>query len=248
MGSKKEDATEEILNFAKSQGITLAGVADLNLLKDLPSFGGLRISDFERAISMAIALPSIAIEEISSDDPGILYAWSYKTANAFLDETALKVAAYIRAKGFKSQVIPASLRIDLQKQIGHVSHKAIAWAAGLGWIGRNGLLINPEFGSRIRLVTVLTDMPLKAGGPIENRCGDCRLCVQLCPSQALNYVPFNTRPATREEIFNPSKCAARLSKNKENFMKNPAIADVAVAICGYCIKVCPYGKANPKRL
>jgi epoxyqueuosine reductase QueG len=234
--------TKEILEYAKSMGATLAGVADLRRLKGLPLYGGLSLDKFKYAISIAIALPSEAVEMITADDPGMLYAHAYRTINEALDSIAAKVSAEICREGHRALVIPASMRVEQAQQAGHASHKAFAWAAGLGWIGRNAMLTNPDFGSRVRLVTVLTDMPLIAGKPMPNKCGVCRLCVLSCPAKAFTYVPFEVRPSCREEIFNPDRCFEKLLTNKEVLISKHHMVDHAVHICGVCIKVCPYGK------
>ena len=81
--------------------------------------------------------------------------------NFFLDRGALLVADRIQKSGFRSLAVAASQIVDWDKQRAHLSHKHVGRAAGLGWFGRNNLLVNPELGSRFRLVTVLTDMPLE---------------------------------------------------------------------------------------
>ena len=59
-----------------------------------------------------------------------------------------------------------------------------ATSAGLGWIGKNGLLISPDHGPRLSLATVLTDARLRPDEPIEHcLCGECMLCIEHCPSQ-----------------------------------------------------------------
>ena len=246
MPIKLEYQTKEILSTAISVGASLAGIADLKLLKDLPVYGGLSLDKFRYAVSVAVALPSYAIEMIREDDPGMLYAHAYRTANLALDSITLKIAAKIFGRGYHALAIPASMRVDQKEHLGHVSHKAFAWAAGLGWIGRNGLLINPIYGSRIRLATVLTDMPLKPGKPMDNGCGECRLCVLICPSKALKYSKFKVRPRSREEIFEASKCYQRLAKNREMLAQRHKMVEHAVTICGMCIKVCPIGKRKAK--
>ena len=61
-----------------------------------------------------------------------------------------------------------------------------ATSAGIGWVGKNGLLISPEHGPRLSLATVLTDAPLAADAPVEaSRCGACTLCRDHCPSGAI---------------------------------------------------------------
>ncbi len=247
MSGNAENYTEEVLSLAKSAGATLAGVADLSTLRDLPVYGGISLKDYGYAISMAVALPEDAVALIHPDNPGILYSHAYLVANTLIDSITLRLAGWISSKGFSSLVIPASMRADPSKEAGHASHKAFACAAGLGWIGRNGLLVTPAHGPRVRLGTVLTDMPLKAGRAMGNQCGKCRACVELCPSGALKYAEFDLRPAAREEIFDPHKCSARLAKNKEALAQKPHQAAYAATVCGMCIKVCPVGKVPSGR-
>jgi epoxyqueuosine reductase len=239
---KIKTETREILSYARSMGATLAGVADLKLLKDLPVYGGLSLDKFKHAISIAIALPSEAVEMITNDDPGMLYAHAYRASNFLLDSIAMKVAAELSRRGYRSLVIPASMRVLQAEAAAHASHKAFAWAAGMGWIGRNAMLTNPQFGSKLRFATVLTDMPLSPGKPVPNGCGVCRLCVVSCPARAFKYVPFEVRPSSREEIFDADKCYAYLLKCKEVLAKKHHMHEHAIPICGVCIRVCPIGK------
>ena len=227
-----------------SAGASLAGTASLETLRDLPSYGGVDLSCYRSAVSYCVALPDSAVDLITERDPGNLYAWAYKTANLLLDQIGIRLAGAVSELGGKALTIPSSLRIDPEREVGNVSHKAFALAAGLGWIGRNGLFIAPKFGPRVRLGTVLTDLPLRSGTPMENRCGDCRACIDSCPSKALTYAEFKFRPKSREEIFDPKKCFSRLSAMKELISKRPGMADYAVTVCGVCIKVCPYGSTK----
>ncbi|MGQ9759981.1 MAG: 4Fe-4S double cluster binding domain-containing protein [Candidatus Methanomethylicaceae archaeon] len=235
--------TEEILSLARSAGAAVAGIADLSLLQNLPVCGDFSLNDFKYAVAIAVPLPNIAVDLIHLEDPGVLYAHAYHVANTLIDSITLRLSGYISGRGFSSLVVPASLTIDPLKEVGHVSHKAFACTAGIGWIGRNGLLINPIYGPRVRLGTVLTDMPLQPGKPMENQCGRCRLCVESCPTRALKFSDFKLHPATRDEIFDPQKCASRLNKFKEAFIKRPHQAAYAAPVCGMCIKVCPIGNA-----
>jgi epoxyqueuosine reductase QueG len=98
----------------------------------------------------------------------------------------------------------------------------IALRAGIGWIGRNNLLVHPEYGSKIRLATVLTDMPLESGKPVEKDCGDCKKCVEICPVSAISE--------TYKE-WNKQACLEKL----KYFAK---AHNVGQYICGLCVKVC----------
>lgn len=68
---------------------------------------------------------------------------------------------------------------------GPVSERFFAMQAGLGWIGRNGLLIRPGKGSYCFLASILTTLELPISTPMGNHCGNCHRCEQACPTQAL---------------------------------------------------------------
>ena len=74
-----------------------------------------------------------------------------------------------------------------------ISDKQWARRAGLGWIGRNTLLVNPSLGSYCNIGELVTPSPADSyDTPIENRCGDCRACVAACPNHALNESRANS--------------------------------------------------------
>ncbi len=117
------------------------------------------------------------------------------------------------------------------------THKVAATSAGLGWIGKNGLLISPEFGPRLSLATVLTDAPLEAGTPMEfSKCGDCRLCLEFCPSEAI-VGGYWSRKEPFVELVRKEKCASH-KKNAKALDGKPN--------CGLCINICPYGRKKGK--
>jgi epoxyqueuosine reductase QueG len=118
--------------------------------------------------------------------------------------------------------IAASQIVDWANQRAHVSHKHVGRAAGLGWFGRNNLLVNPELGSRFRLVTVLTDMPLEPDVPLDRDCRTCRACADACPAGAIK--------ATREE-FDHKACYETLKDFR-------AKGYTTQFICGICVRDC----------
>lgn len=74
-----------------------------------------------------------------------------------------------------------------------ISDKQWARRAGLGWIGRNTLLVNPVLGSYCNIGELVTPSPADSyDTPIENRCGDCRACVAACPNHALSESRANS--------------------------------------------------------
>jgi len=118
--------------------------------------------------------------------------------------------------------MPASQILDWQNQKAHLSHKKIGYLAGLGWIGRNNLLVNRKLGSQFRLASILTDMPLKKDKPLKLDCGSCRLCLAVCPAQAI-------KESARD--FDHHKCFEKL----QEFQKQKLVDQY---ICGICVKVC----------
>lgn len=233
--------TQELFSVAESAGACVVGIADLSLLKEL-QIQVIPIDRFKYGVSIGVPLPNVAIDMIEPENPGMLYAHAYHVANALIDSISLRIAGWIMSNGYSALIVPASLRIDLTRQIGHLSHKAIACASGIGWIGRNGLLINPIYGPRLRLGTVLTDMPLQPGKPMKNQCGECRICIDSCPSKALKYSNFEYYPTKREEIIDLEKCSARLDAMKSLLSKQSQV--YAATVCGMCIKVCPIGRGT----
>jgi epoxyqueuosine reductase len=220
-------------------GADLVGVADVGPLKALQTDPVDLLDPFIRAVAIAVQLPT-AVFEMISDRPTALYGEIYLTANRLLDEIALRAATLLQRDGYLSLPIPASLLMDKINFHANISHKAVARMAGLGWQGKNLLLITPQFGSRVRLVTVLTTAPLDIDGPINNRCGECMACRNACPVGAIKGISTADHYQDRDEALYFSKCADKLTKD---FAQLP---DIGKSICGICINACPYGKKMKK--
>lgn len=211
--------------FCQNLGIDLFGVADISKIKDDFTLSKKVLEKFDRAVCLGIRLSESILEEIS-DAPTRLYFHHYRTVNAFLDQVALKVCNYIQKKGFFALPIPASQILDWQNQKAHLSHKKMGVLAGLGWIGRNNLLANKELGSQFRLVSILSNMLLKVDKPLKQDCGDCSLCIRVCPCGAIKDNPLD---------FDHVKCFEKLKEFQRQRL-------VDQYICGICVKVCKGGK------
>ena len=113
------------------------------------------------------------------------------------------------------------------------AHKIAATSSGIGWIGKNGLLINRQFGPRLSFATVLTDARLRADAPTEfSECGDCTMCVDHCPSGAITGEVWSRyEPYVR--LINTDKCNSH-KKTTKGFSDKPN--------CGLCITICPFGR------
>ena len=207
--------------MSRQLGADIFGVADISDLKQEFLLSPPVTKDLNRGISLGVRLLDSVLEEIQ-DKPTKLYYHHYRQVNFFLDRLAFKLASFIQSEGFLSLPVPASQVMDWEKQKGHLSHKKIACAAGLGWLGRNNLLVNPDFGSRIRLVTILTNMPLSYAQPLNRDCGDCKACISACPAGAIKENP---------EDFDWVQCFEQLRA----FTKMRLVGQY---ICGVCVKAC----------
>ena len=220
--STKEEHYRELKDFASGLGFSLFGVAPLPDLEELSfDLSPTTIRNLTTGIALGVQLSDGVLEDIT-DHPTRLYLHHYRQTNYFLDRNAWELARLIEEMGGTALAIAASQTIDWINQRGHLSHKEVARRAGVGWIGRNNLLVTPEYGSRIRLVTILTDLPLLPDHPLEKDCGDCRKCVELCPAGAIAEDPSE---------FDHIKCYEQLGRFKKGL-------NLGHYICGVCVKAC----------
>jgi epoxyqueuosine reductase len=229
----KKNNAEQLQQEAKSLGMDLFGVASIeDLKKGFMHIDSSVVKGFNAAVSMGVRLLKPVLDDIK-DKPTPLYLHHYRQVNYLLDRAALSVSRKIQDGGYQALPIAASQVIDWENQKGHVSHKAIAVAAGHGWIGRNNLLIHPHYGAQVRLVSVLTDYPLMTNAPLKESCGKCRVCISVCPAHAIH-----------EDLaqFNHKGCFEMLRGFKTK-------ANIGHYICGICVKACsgPQNRSTPRK-
>ncbi|MBS3820029.1 epoxyqueuosine reductase [bacterium] len=212
---------QKLEKWAYELEFSLFGAADIRSIKEEFNLSQ-RVKDkFDRALSLGKRLLDSVIDDII-DHPTPLYFHHYRQVNYFLDRAAFQLASRIQDQGYQALPIAASQTIDWENQQGHVSHKKIGELAGLGWIGRHNLLVNPKMGSRFRLVSVLTDIPLPPDEPLGFGCGECRECLDSCPARAIGE---------KLQDFDHRGCFEKLKEFKK-------IRYVGQYICGVCVKAC----------
>jgi epoxyqueuosine reductase len=229
----------DLRTLALSLGADYFGVADLSSAHDfILAQGGERVARYPRAVTIGMRLQDSLVDLLPDDDKAaaILYKHnSYDVVNIALDQIALRVANTLQRAGFDAFPIPASKRTDDEHISGIFSQKLAAHLAGLGWIGKSCLLITPEHGPRVRWVTILTDAPLyPTGSPMEQQCGKCTACVDICPQHAFTGRSFD-RNEPREARYDAASCD-RYFKELEKTR--------GVAVCGLCLWVCPHGRKS----
>ncbi len=176
-------------------------------------------------ISIGIALQKAVLESIVNR-PNDIYKTHYQATNTQLDNITWHLSARLSGAGFNALPIPASKVVQRYPLIAHVSHREIAYRAGLGWRGKNNLLINGKYGSHLRLTTVLTDFKLNPDKITTADCGKCKACLRKCPVQAIGDSP---------EEFDLEKCREQVTRfSREN--------NYGHLICGLCINSCPARK------
>ena len=227
--------TEDIKKVATFFGASLVGVCELDrrwlyshYYNPPDEYAPLEMpEEYKYAIAIAIEMDYEAIKS-SPAQPGAAATGFGYSMMAF---TAGLLAQFIRDLGYKA--IPSGN--DTACSI------PIAIDAGLGELARNGFLITPEFGPRVRLCKVFTDLPLLSDKPIEfgvwDFCHKCQKCADHCPSRAIMY----GKPT--QEINNIS--------NREGLLRWPVNAEKCLrfweangADCANCIRVCPFNKPS----
>lgn len=212
----------ELTSYALGMGARAFGVADLEKLKNehVELLAGIP-GDYSAAVVIGISLQKSVLEGIEKE-PTPLYFHNYRQVNYQLDRVALMIADMLQEQGFAALAVPASQIVSRDPMRGHVSHRLLGCAAGLGFIGRSGLLVHPEYGAQMRYVSVLTDAPLQVDEPLSLDCGNCRRCVAKCPAGAISETV---------DDFDLDACYAKLTE----FTRLPFIGQ---HICGVCVKHC----------
>ena len=230
MTYKKEGLQEEIENTLLGSGATIVGFAHMG--NTALSFG----SNITGGISIAAALDPGIIKEIK-EGPTIRYFNEYRRANKLLSRLGNIAAGLLEQSGFRTVKLEPTEDItgftDLSSPL---PHKTVATRAGMGWIGKTALLVTRQFGSAVRLNSVLTDMEFEAStGPVTiSECGECNICVEECPAGAANGKEWNTK-RPRDDFFNAFKCHDTAKARSDK-------AGIDSTICGRCIVVCPWTK------
>jgi len=118
-----------------------------------------------------------------------------------------------------------------------LAERSLAVRAGLGFIGKNHMLINPEIGSKILLGEIITDLQLSEDKPLEQSCVNCENCLSACPAGALDA----------EGNFDASKCISYLTIEYNGEIADNLAGPINDRLfgCDNCVDVCPFEKNIP---
>ena len=178
---------------------------------------------FDRAILFCMVLSKKYVADFLSGKP---FDWNndeYLYKEKKVEDLADWIAGYIQRKGFRAHsqsdgsnkksgyIEQAYIDPEMTQGISILPQKAIARASGLGFIGKNNLLVTEEYGSAITMCSVLTDAPITPENfpIIESKCGKCNVCVEKCDANALLGNEW-TASRSRDDLVDVSKCNCAL--------------------------------------
>jgi len=231
--------TRDIKRAARFFGASLVGVCELDRdwlysaafpLRDARSMPNDLPEEYRFAVALAVEMDYDAVRCSPAGPSSAATGLGYSKM-AF---TSGLLAHHIRGLGYKAVASGNDTACSIP----------IAIDAGLGELARNGLLITPAFGPRVRLAKVLTDLPLVADRPIEfgvwDFCLKCEKCADKCPSGSIAH-------------GSPTDAPNNIS-NREGVLRWPINAETCLAFwaangtdCANCIRTCPFNKP-PGRL
>ena len=188
-------------------GADLVGYANLKRIENAP---------FQTGLIIAIYQPVIGTPEETQ----------HEYVRGRLGDILQTGADFLKAEGYETF-------LQGSKEHRILPHKTIATLSGLGWIGKNNLLITPEFGPAVRLASLFTNAPLPSGEPIlESRCGNCTACVDACPGKALKGVLWKAGMSL-EEILNVDVCRETRNGIWSTWDKPYGLSENCIAACPY---------------
>ncbi len=220
---------DEILKILKENGADLVGYCSLNKLPFLIEKG------FVSGISIIVSLNSKIIKNINGG-PTLEYYDEYIKVNKKLNYLSKLASDYLNSKNIKTDYWGATDdRVDGETLSTEVPHMTIATLSGIGWVGKCDLLVTKQFGSAIRLTSVLTNYNfINYNKSItDSNCNNCENCVKSCPANASKGINWY-QGLHRDDFFDPFLCnktSRKIAKEKLN---------INTAFCSKCIVVCPF--------
>ena len=215
---------DELFDLLQAKGARLMGVADLR---------GVVSGELTTGVSVAVPVPKEIVWDLQTA-PTLAYYEAYHSLNAQLNQIVSAGVALLQERGFHAVANTTDTVKTDENWRSPLPHKTVAVYAGLGWIGKNCLLITERYGGAVRLSSLLTDAPLPFDAPVEkSRCGGCSACVERCPAKAFTGATW-TPGIEREKLFDWKRCYP------EQLRRMKQATGIETDLCGLCFAVCPY--------
>lgn len=179
-------------------------------------------------------------EQLTPDnytEPG--FEQGIQTAKGRLETVADEIEQILQKHRVKYCIPPVAQENETELRA-LFSFKTAAAQAGIGWFGKNDVIITERYGPRVRLSAILIDEIFAYGQPITvGRCpDDCTKCIDICPCKALKNQQW-TIGKDRSEIIDYQKC----NRMRSAFIKKLGRKNA----CGLCLAACPFGTPGQKR-
>lgn len=249
--------TNKIKKAAKFYGASLVGIADVNK-KWIYKTGFVRPASTSEAESREAIRKGDTSDSILESPINLPEGINKVIVMAIeMDETAISTApaqpaSAAAAVGYSRMAFAIACLGEFIRNLGYRAIQCgndtalsipLAVDAGLGALGRNGLLLTPEYGSRVRICKVFTDMPLIADylnlnfiKKIENFCRTCFKCAEACETDAITKEREPSfKPATISNNSSVKKYYVDVERCFEYWIENSGD-------CGNCIAACPFSK------
>lgn len=216
--------SEQLRHILSEHGAQLIGFGDVSDIVQ---------GELSRGVCVGLPMPKDMVRSIEKDVTQEYRQW-YHDTNAQLDKAIKAGGEFLRSEGYETLESTTDKVVRTKDHRTALPHKSIAIRAGLGWIGRSSLLVTPEYGSALRLSSMITNAPLSVAEPIlESRCGKCSKCRDVCPYEALTGKDWE-KGIERGGLLDYEKCAqGAMARSLE-------VIGVDMTICGKCFVFCPY--------
>lgn len=214
-----------VKDMSAGYGADVCGVADIGRFGGAPD--GFHPADILPEAKSVIIFGRQFLKSVFKTDTNVPYTMVRNMLLQKLDEISLQLSLGIEAEGFMAVPVPSSAPYeywDAERRHGRgiLSLKHAAQLAGVGSIGKNTLLINKQFGNRLWLGAVITDMELEPDPPVKNLCPEsCRICIKACPQGALDGTTIDQKKC-RQISFSETE------------------GGEMILTCNTCRKVCPF--------
>lgn len=219
--------SNELRKYLLKNGASEVGFADITGFSPKPNLN--------TGVVFYITYPKEIVRNMENA-PTSEYVKELVSINTRLDKLGILCEEYLINKGFKAYAqTKQRLGVDFGEDNSFdLPHKTIATRAGLGWIGKSALFTTLEYGSALRLSSVLCDAPLDIGKAIlKSKCGKCNICKDACPGDAISGNEWNYK-LKRNEFYDDKKCEKYALKISEIQLGKPD------TVCGKCIYACPH--------
>lgn len=233
---------DEIIKISNKLGINLIGFCKLEYFKDLENIlkekenlnlktsfevGNIddktfKNSEYSSAIVIGIPYKKINTSGRKKDEAYFSSVAVGADYHIILKDKLKFISEYLNDLGYK-------FFIGVDNNI--YNERYLAYKAGLGFFGKNGMLINDKYGSFFYIGIILTNALFEYNKPINKKCYECNKCIESCPTKAIS-----------EKYIDGNKCLSYITQKKNLTKEEETFINECVYGCDICQNVCPHNK------